>query len=269
MKRALAALLLCVFCLSPLSAPAFEMREELAKELGIIYPSPVTVFHEFWGIPWGVSVEEFTQKAQQLHGISFELQLEDDYGTSYITSSNDPIYLFGHPVVIMAFFLGEVGGEKRFVNVNIRFQDIKTTTSIASLWLIADDVFTTLSSKYGEPTSATFWCECRGYTHNFALPMAERKIDIPRLIETTGEYHSLSVDFDNIRCFFEPHPHASKYESYFNLDMFSPEMKNYSTYLPAEPLPFEAYHDTIDPGPLGTPFPTSTSTSAPRIDIGL
>lgn len=272
MKRFL-AFLLCVLCLLPSFSLAFEMTADSAVDTGVLYPSPVTNFHEFWDIPWGASVEEVLQTAQDLYGISFVLQLEDSYGTSYITSSDASIYWQGHPVTLLAFFSGEVGGEKHLEEMSLYFQDIQFAVSPVSAWIEAGNVFTNLFSEYGPPWNAQLWCRCSTVTHSYELPLMDSQINIPFVIETAGDSISINANFDNILYFYDAYSSPNR-SRYCHIAFYSPNLKNYSTYLPqATVLPFEEYANIpnhISPVDSSAITPTPITPNAPlRIDIGL
>lgn len=271
MKRIAAlflTLFLLTFCLVPFSASAAEFTQEEAEKWGYAYPSPVTVFHELWDVPWGASPEEFLDKARQLYGISFQVYDDDDYGIAYDSSDEAAVYLFNYPFRIRPLFLGGADAKRTLADIVIYFP-VNTPVSMVAAWLMADDVFYELCTQYGEPWAAYAGYKGRYDSQYFELPMAGKRLDIPKLVEKGDNGLYIEACFDNIQFCFDPKNIASTRYTCLSLSMYSPVFKHISDYLaPANLQPFEDYHPAA-PTPTSTPTPLPTPTPAKRIDIGL
>ena len=259
-------LLVSSFFLAPFPASAVEeLTPEEAEEFGYLYPSPVTVFHEFWGVPWGASPEEFLDKARQLYGISFQAFLEDNHlGVfDYRSSNDDSVYLFSHPFEIIACFLGDP--EEREGALSEIYINFPSDTSISMLsgWLMADDVFHALYAHYGEPLMAYVKQRNSDDVLCFALPMSENRLDIPKLAENGEDGFYVMADFGNISFYFSPGDISAGQYTCLGLKMYAPSQKHMLVnMLPAVIHPFEDYRPV-------EPTHSPTAVPANRIDIEL
>jgi len=289
MKHCFTLLLLSTLCLLSLSVPGDYPISDNANES----VSPITTFHELWGIPWGVSYEEFSEKVRERYEIEFlpwkandsspndssdlVLPLEfpsevpykrRDFPVIYTASADNPIFLFGFPVEITAYNgLSWERWELGAIEIDFNYTATIYTTEIA--FFITEEVFNALTSRYGAPTHAYVY-PYRKSTDNevFALPLHDDKLELVEVVEKAGLYapifaHFGNVVFSSVPVYVTPPGLEMRHLSIY---IVSPDEKNDPRVIPPkEILPWDEINVFLETRP--TPRPTIDRTM--RIDIGL
>jgi len=290
MKRFSILLLLPLLCSLSLSIPGVYSVLDNADE----FISPITTFHEVWGIPWGSSYDDFCEKARERYGISFipfeerddlpnnwfdlDLNLEiyreafppkQYYPTTLYASTYSPIYLFGYPIKITVFS-GSSRERWELAAIKIDFVGTTTTHSTELALVMTQRIFNALSTQYGTPSFAYIYpprtsSNCEGFT----LPLNDNKLDITEVVEKVGWYMPIFAHFENVVFSSMPmHEIPPRLDTRYSLSILivSPEWKNDPYVLPPkEILSWDDFDAIMESRP--TPRPTRDNT--PRIDIGL
>jgi len=254
----------------------------------------ITTYHELWGIPWGTSVDEFLDKVQELYGFPFAVFYQRDtsvpityssFDSGYEALSDDPICLFGYPVNIYAEFayspvrtegewptylVAEPDGHWILRSIEFWFQ-IPPDSALAA-WFMADNVFQQLCLQYGEPFAAYCvpWSLFERYPdHSISMPITNKRIDIPKLVEKGLDEQRFYAHFDNAVYDFRVNQDIAEYGAHITLTFFAPTWSErvYPEFGLSSIRPFEEFDERNYEYSYYTPAPSPTLQ--PHIEIGL
>jgi hypothetical protein len=206
--------------------------------------------HTIWNLPWGLTPEEFCQKAQETQSLTFT-KASEYLSQSVYTLQGGPATILGYPADVKVIFTGDPQVSS-LVQFHFLTWDAKTPVSYALNML--GGLYESISAQYGQPGVAYLM----GYNRTwqvipFALPMESQNIRIDRLLplyQSDRPLPSCSMQFDNVALVLFPssddgaRPNATDgtLEAAFALwvEACSPE-KAKELSVPAKLEPFDSY----------------------------
>ncbi len=115
-------------------------------------PSISIINHEIWGIPWGLSMDEFTKTAYQNTGIVFK---PNPYYHSCQSTLLPNISVFGQPVKYLYAAFTEDSMTNYLIKVLFRVRRSSTAPFEANVQLY-EDLLSSVTAKYGAPIYDAF-----------------------------------------------------------------------------------------------------------------
>lgn len=212
--------------------------------------------HNIWNLPWGLTPEEFCQKAQETQSLTFA-KASEYLGQAVYTLQGDPATILGYPAEVKVIFSGEPLGSS-LIQFHFLTWDVKTSVPY-TLNMLAG-LYQSISAQYGEPGAAYLM----GYNAHwqvipFALPMEGQSLGIDRLLplyQADQALPSCSIQFDNVALALFPasddkaRPSAisGSLEAAFALwvEACSPQRAQ-ELSVPAKLEPFESYERLTKP----------------------
>jgi hypothetical protein len=206
--------------------------------------------HTIWNLPWGLTPEEFCQKAKETQELTFA-KASEYLGQSVYTLQGGPATILGYPADVKVIFTGEPQMSS-LVQFHFLTWDLKTPVSYALNML--GGLYQSISAQYGQPGVAYLM----GYNRTwqvipFALPMEGQSIGVDQLLplyQSDQPLPSCSMQFDNVALVLFPssddraRPNAANgaLEAAFALwvEACSPE-KARELSAPAKLEPFDSY----------------------------
>ena len=223
--------------------------------------------HEIWGIPWGVSMDEFIDIAYQNTGLRFSPR-GDDAVQCTIASSQRNAKIYGYSIRSATAYFSKDTLAYESLRVYLidatRFVPFQTAVSTFN------NVFNSLLSRYPlfqEPYFHLIRPDGPSGFHYFQLPLIENQIDQTAL-ETICQNEAsitISTKFDNITLtsFIVPHDFENRKRCVCLLSLGADSQSaqqrftaedygDYFEFLEAYPTPVPA--PTVAPTPKPTPF---------------
>ena len=192
MKRSIAFLLVTF-----LLVPVFTLAEST---------SPPVINHEIWGIPWGISLEEFHPLAYEKTGMTFIPTSEEGYYGEIIYQADltQNVSILGYPTIyIKAYFLRDT---KRLVTIRTVFNYASFMPDSNYTLPMYLNLWNQLMALYGEPTTLAVSPFTFGADEDYPVPpefpLKDDQFDIVRYLKFLDEHRSTKIimvaTFDNI-----------------------------------------------------------------------
>ena len=242
--------------------------------------------HEIWGIPWGISMDEFIEIAYQNTGIVFEPYINED-GTidSCLSTTGQDIVILGHDAIyVTASFSKET---QAYQAIHICFINSTSRASGETFISFYESLAADVSTRYGQSSLSFLSCwDEKNEPLSFPLPWNGSQLDTDQLLAIMNQnpqqiaeqiaFMQLETYFNNIMLFgtiggrnWESLNGVSGFQSALiafdstNAPYPTPLLGDITEYLQANPASTPT--PTPPPTPTPTPLPTPEPTKAPIV----
>lgn len=167
---------------------------------------PKRINHEIWGIPWGISIDEFLSLAREKTGVDFVLGPPlSESNINYRSTKKQSITIMGYPIQYIDVTFSKENGNYEFLYADYDLGDFATdANSVSTLYV---NLFNALFEKYGPPT----WIAIEPFPKNelvptgilpSGFPIISDQIDQTELAQFLKEFkeldYEINAEFSNI-----------------------------------------------------------------------